>query len=54
MAWGEFHNMVGLKAPGVKDKNKSNAEIALAKAIEMGIEGWRFNSGAKVFRRGDG
>jgi hypothetical protein len=37
----------------VKEKNKKNAEIALAKAIELGIEGWRFDSGAKVFKLGD-
>jgi hypothetical protein len=43
--------MVKLEVP--KARNKSNAELALAASIEMGIEGWRFDSGAKVFRRGD-
>jgi hypothetical protein len=51
MTWLEFHQMVGLEAPSKKEKTRANADIALAKAIEMGIEGWRFDSTNKNFRQ---
>jgi hypothetical protein len=49
MTWAEFHRHVGLEPPSNKEKTKPNSEIALAKAIEMGITGWRFDSTTKKF-----
>jgi hypothetical protein len=49
MTWAEFHRLVGVAPPPNKEKTKPNAEIALAKAIEMGITGWRFDSTTKKF-----
>jgi hypothetical protein len=50
MTWVEFHRLVGLAPPPNKEKTKRNAEVALAKAIDMGVTGWRFDSTSKNFR----
>ncbi len=50
MTWVKFHRLVGLAPPSNKEKTKPNAELALAKAIEMGVTGWQFDSTNKEFR----
>jgi hypothetical protein len=49
--WGEFHSLVGLEPPPKSQKTKANADIAIAKAIEMGLGEWRFSSEKRNFTK---
>jgi hypothetical protein len=51
ISWGGFHAMVDLKPPSGNEKTRANADIALARAKEMGILGWEFSSNSKNFVR---